>query len=517
MSANQVGLPRINATISSADVSVSQAPQRVLFVGQQLAGTAVTGELQEDIQNDNSWDALFGAQSRIAASIRAFRKLNIASDIDAIGLDDNGSAVDAAGSVAFTGTATAAGSLTFYIGSKINNVYTIAIAVGDTSTVVGDALETAVNADANAVVVAANTTGTVAITALNGGTVGNAIGIVTEGAVAGVSTVLTALTSGATDPSLTGLFDVVGNRRYQTIVWPFDADLTTITAFLDPRFNTSNAILDGVAVTVSVDTFANLSSAAAAENSQSLVYIGNKIVTGNAKQTSGAMTELSDVISAEQAAVRSLRLEAGENLGDLVIPGGADRIGGVALSSLPYFNTLMSNLPAIPLALGFTDQEVKDLNDDGVSFIGNNRAVNTVILGEMLTTYKTDNAGNPDPSFNFLNSVDTISAIREHVFNNLASRYAQTRLTSEDAPISANRAVTNKTEISAFVTGLYQQMSTDDFMLTQGGEPALQFFKDNLFVDVDLVAGSATIIMKTPIVSQLRSINADIQIVFTPS
>ncbi len=512
MSANQIGMPRTTVTISSADVTVAAAPQRVLIVGQKIGGTATTGELQEDIQNDNSWDTLFGAKSRIAAAIRAFRATNIISNIDAIGLDDNGSAVDATGSVAFTGTATAAGSLTVYVGSKTNNAYSVAIASGDTATAVGTTLETAINADANGLVTAANTTGTVALTALNGGTVGNDIGLVVSGTVAGISTTLTAMASGATDPSLTSLFDVVGDRRYQTVVWPYSGDLTTITAFLDPRFNATNDVLDGVAITTSVDTFANLSTAGAAENSESLVYIGNKLQSGVATQTSGAMTELPDVISANVAALRTIRLEPNQALGNYVAAGGLDRIGGVASASLPYFNTKLANLPLIPLGLGFTDAEVQDLNDDGVSFVGNNRGANQSIFGEMLTTYKTDNSGNVDDSFKYLNYVDTISNVREYMFNQLRSDYAQSRLTAADAPIIAGRSITNANQIKSAIVGYYQDLATADFALTQGGEDALEFFKDNLTVTVNLQTGAATITMKTPIVTQLRSIVADMQI-----
>lgn len=515
MSANQNGLPRTILTVSSADTTVAARPQRVLVIGQKIAGTATTGDLQQDIQNDNSWDTLFGKKSRIAAQIRAFRKINPFTSMDAIGLDDNGAAVDATGTVVFAGTATAAGTLTFYVGSKINNIYTVAVASGDTATVVGDALVAAIAADTVAVVSAANVTGTVTLTALNGGTVGNDIGIASQGSVAGITSTITGMASGATDPSLTGLFDVVGDdRRYQTVIWPYDGDLTTITAFLDPRFNATNNILNGVAVTTSVDTFANLSSAASAENSESLVYLGNKSQVGVATQTGGAMTELSDVISAQVAAVRSLRLEPNVSLGTIIAAGGLDRIGGVALSSLPYFNTAMQNLPLVPLGLGFSDVEVKSLNSDGVSFVGNNRTANQVILGEMLTTYKTDNAGNPDDSFKFLNFVDTITAIREHIFNQLGSDFVQTRLTAADASIVAGRDVTNENQMRATIVGYYSDLATSDFALTQGGEAALQFFRDNLNVSINLQTGAATITMKAPIVTQLRSITGDIEIVF---
>ena len=134
-------------------------------------------------------------------------------------------------------------------------------------------------------------------------------------------------------------------------------------------------------------------------------------------------------------------------------------------------------------------------------------------MGEIVTTYKTDSAGNPDVSFTFANFVDTSSNAREYFANNLKSRFAQSRLTEGD--VQRGRDMANAVVIGAFLDGLYQDLSGPDFVLVQAGEDALQFFKDNRTITLNLAQGRATITMKVPIVTQLREIIATMQIAFS--
>lgn len=514
MSARKISQPEVTLNIIPSQTLVSNTAQRVLMVGQQTTGTAVSGELQSEIQNDGSWDTLFGEDSMLAAMVREFRDLNQDVRLDAIGLDDDGSAVDASGDVDFTGTATATGTITVDIGSSVNHSFELAIAVGDTASDVGDALVAAITADTKAPVTGVNTTGSVALTAVNGGTEGNSIGLKVTGSAAGISTTVTAMSSGATDPDVTSVFDVVGDERYQTVVWPFGYTLTELTGFLDPRFNVNNDVLDGVGITLSMDTFANLDVAGNAENSESLVILGNQLLNKTLNK-GGAILELNTVIASEFAALRSLRLEEGTNIADLVITngGGNDTFGGAHIASLPYFNTPFDNLPTLDIGDGFTAQEVENLQDDGISVLGNNQSGNIVVAGEIVTTYKTDNAGNPDTSFKFLNSVDTITNIREFQVNNLKAAYAQFRLTSGSPQGGSN--ITSAENIRSFVVSLYLTLASDDFLLTQNSTEALRFYKNNLIVTSDLTTGTVTINQKTPIVTQLRAIQGTIQIVFS--
>ena len=164
-----------------------------------------------------------------------------------------------------SGTATVAGSIIIYVDS-FNRKYSLTIASGDTATTIGAELAAAITADLDAVVTASNSTGTVTLTAVNAGTQGNTIGIKVVGTVTGITTTLTAFSGGATDPSLTGLFDVIDGVRYTRIVYPHEWGVSTLTTETESRFNVDNKILDGVGITCEIDTHANIVANAASYN-----------------------------------------------------------------------------------------------------------------------------------------------------------------------------------------------------------------------------------------------------------
>lgn len=507
--------PRTSVSIVPASVSVDNAAQKILVVGQKLsAGTAASGALVQNIGSDGAENALFGAGSVLAAMIRSIRKLNKATWVDAIALDDAGAGVAAAGNITVTGTATAAGTLTVTVGSELNHKYSVAVASGDTATIVGANIEAAILADSKVPVTASDSLGAVTITARNTGTIGNDIGISVSGTVAGLSHTVTAMSGGATDPALAGVFSVVGNNRYQTIVWPYASATSEVRTFLDARWNVDNRVLDGVAVTAKHDSLSNHLTSLGALNSQSLVVLADK-TTSETSYKGAAQFELSAVKAAQFAAVRGLRLTDGASIGRFVIAtnGPLDSFGGPALASKPYFNTLMPDLPLIAVGRGWTDTEIEQLFDAGGSVIGVNSAGNASILGEMVTTYKNDSAGNPDISFKFLNYVDTASGAREYFFSNLKARFAQSRLTTGD--VLKGRDMANDLVIKAYCEKLYQDLSGSEYVLLQAGEDALKFFKDNLDVALDMANGRATIQMTAPLVTQLREIVASLKIAFS--
>lgn len=507
--------PNVSVSILNASQAVENTDHRILFVGQKIAaGSATAGVLVENILNDNGENGYFGESSMIAAMIRAAKVENKVTRMDALPLDDNGSGVAATGTVAISGTSTEAGTLYVTVGSYNNHRYSIAVASGDTATAIGAAIEAAITADTKAPVTAANVTGTVTMTAINKGTYGNDIGLSVEGTVAGITHSVTAMASGATDPTLTGIFDAIADNRYQTIVWPYADDTSEVLTLLDARFNVSNKVLDGVAVTCKQDTYANHVTALTALNSQSLVYFCDK-TTSETSYKASAQFELSAVKAAQFAAIRGARLTDGASISQYVIAtnGSLDAYGGPALASKPYFNTSMPNLPLVETGRGWDESEIEGLFSNGGAVLGQNPAGNAAIAGEVVTTYKTDSAGNPDVSFKFLNYVDTSSQAREYFYNNLRARFAQSRLTAGDT--IRGRDMANDLTIKSYCEKLYQDLSGRDYVLLQAGEDAVQFFKQNASVVLDLANGKATVSMIVPLVTQLREIVATMKITFS--
>ncbi len=512
-----INQPRINVNIVPSSQAAENTAQKILFIGQKVAaGSATAGALVENIGNGGAEDALFGRDSMLATLIRAMKVRNQQVQVDVIALDDNGSGVDATSTITVVGTATEAGTLTVITGSERNHKFTIAVADTDTATVVAAAIVAAVNADLDVPVDAANVAGVVTFTAINAGTYGNSIPIEVRGEVAGISgTAVVGMASGATDPVLTTVFDPVADKRYQAVVWPYPNDTVVLRAFLDPRFNADGVVLDGVGFTALNDTLSNLSALATPLNSQSLVIFGGQQET-ETNYSGGDIVEIAMVKAAVLAGFRGLRLDTdGFNIADLVITtnGPLDSFGGPALASKPYFNTPFADLFPIKTGRGFDATEIETLKDDGVSLLGNNIAANGIITGEVVTTYKTDVAGNPDVTFTLLNFVDTASQAREYFFNNYRKRFAQSRLTEGDTV--KGRDMANAQTVRSFSKRLYQDLSGVDFVLLESGETALIFFNTNLVITIDKASGKVTIQMTVPIVTQLREIAATMKIAFS--
>jgi len=515
-----ISQPNVTVNIIAANADVSNTPQKVLFVGQMLAaGSATERTLIENIGNSKSdINALFGAGSMIAEMILQAREINELVQFDAIPLDDNVTAVQKTLDISFTGAFTVAGTVQVVLGSERKYTIESSILAGDTTTEVAAKVSGAINL-IDCPFSATPSLGVVEIEAKNGGEIANSIGVkaVIDGC-AGLDVGLVNPVVGANDPSLIAVLDPVIGNRYQTIVWPYVDDVSEVVDFLDDRFNIDNDVLDGIAITTFVDTYSNLITAGNALNSKSLVVIGDVVETVDVTQSvkiAPAILEIPYAVSSQIAAIRSLRLTDGASISQYVISraGALDSFGGAALASKPYFNTPLALLPTIDTGEGFSKTEIENLFDSGIMVLGNNISKTGVLMGEAVTTYKTDPASNPDVSFKFMNYVDTASGAREYFFNNLKSRFAQSRLTEGD--LIAGREMANAELIAAVCTGLYSDLSGADFVLLQAGEDALKFFKQNLVVTLDLDVGQATIQMKVPLVTQLRTIIATMQIAFS--
>lgn len=507
-----MSFPVVNASISSQTDLLSNQQIQGLLIGQKTSlGSAISGKLYTNIQNNSDFESLFGSHSIVADMIRNFKAYNKTTRVDVIPLDDNGSAVAATGSLVFSGTATQDGTYVINIGSNYNYSFTISVSNGDTATDIGDSVEIAINNNNDIPVSALNAAGTVTLTALNGGTVLNNLGLQIIGSITGLSTLVNKMSGGANDPSTTGIFDVVGNTRYQRVVMPYEYGVNVLTAFLDPRFNTVNAVEDGVGVVSVTNTFATLNAIGDNENSASLVIHGN-ILVNETNYKGSALFELDYNVSSQFAAISLLRLTSGADISEFVVsPASNDQVGGINISSLPYFNTPFYNLNVIDPQYVLMDNEVSELNDSGIFVLTNNVANNTVVSSQVVTTYKTDAAGNNDDTFKFLNSVDTSVAIRQEYFFYSKARYAQTRLTTGD--VQPNTGMVNTGTITADFTGLYDTLSESQYTLTVAGEDALNYYKDNLNVTITNYAlGQVNASGIYPIVSQMRQLTIPISI-----
>jgi hypothetical protein len=290
------------------------------------------------------------------------------------------------------------------------------------------------------------------------------------------------------------------------------------TDFLDTRFNVSNNILDGVAFMGLSDTLANAKIFANANNSQSLVVIGNAIAvskevypTTNVAKIGPEIVHPVDFETSTFMGIRARRLTDDASISSVVISRAAnDQFGGIHTASLPYHNTPLDSVPVTQSVDIFDQADQAELDAAGYSVLGPNLTVTETITGTVVTTYKTDPASNEDVSFKYLNYVDTASVCREFLYNNFKSLFAQSRLT--DGDLQEGFSMENEVSLKGVVKRLLAVLS--DNALVRTGRVADQLVTDSLAVVLDLAGRSATISCVLPIVTQLGTINMPLQLTF---
>lgn len=512
----KINLPNTTFNILAANQDVSNSAHRVLIVGTSLTtAIVVDGGLRENVAANGEEDTLFGRKSHLAGMIRAFRSINGTTRVDAVGYLNSGGTA-ATGTIIFTGTATAAGTISVIIGSSTKNRYEVPIAVGTTAAAAATALSALINADAYGVVTGGVATATVTVTATNKGTIGNEIPIYYENVPAGLACAVAAMAGGATNPSLSGLSALIDAQRYQSIIFPGTWDLSVLDTLMDARLNVTGTVLDGIACVAKADSYSNLLTWLSTINNPLIIGFGEKkeaTGTVNYAMYGSAHKEIPDNISAMFMAVRALRLTEQAHIAPYVIStnNGRDQFGGAHTASLPYFNTPLSAIRTLRPGEGFSTAEVAALKAACVSVIGNNIANNTTIVGEVVTTYLTDAAGNANTSFKYLEAIDTMSQVREYFHNNCRAQYAQCRLTTGN--LIPGLTMANEQSIKAFLASLYDDLAADGLLVD--GEDAIKYFKRNLRVDLDMTTGTVEIDMNVPVVVQLRTILGNCRISFT--
>lgn len=565
--------PNVTVNLLTANTAQTPAGRSILLVGCMTSGTATSGELVEDLTTVAEFNAAFGRTSQLAKAGRALiNQLSVSRirpSIAAIGLTDNASGVAATGNVIFGGTATAAGTLTVNIDSSINGSYSLTVASGDTASTIGAALATAITANADSPVTASNSSGNVTLTAVNDGTQGNTIGLQVSGSVAGITQTVVAMSGGATDPSVSGLFDVIDGIRYTTIVYPGEWSVLGVGNETEARFNVDNDILDGLAIVCKRDTYANINTAVDLLNAKTIGYIPNKLVSNTSTgtlatvsgitQTGGTATvttstahgltsgmnvtiagadqagynltatitvttttaftyavdsgtvspatgtitgtinyidkyagdifESPIVISAQAAAIRELRLTVGANTSTLTTSGQA--IGGSYFGAIPYHNTPFNYLPTITNGEGFTDAEAAELEASGCWLLRNNKANTKIVSAEAVSTYKTDDLGDPDTTYKYINYFDTLTIMRDYIFSNLKADLSQHILTTGE--LIAGRPMINANGFVALMMKYRDALAGSSYVLLRNGADDVKAFKQAILDSVVVTLSTGTI------------------------
>lgn len=240
----------VYAEFDPSQANTAIQPLRALIIGQKLAGGSATPDTPVLAYGQDQVNGLAGVNSMLALMYAAYRKQDGFGECWILPVSDNGAGVAATGSIAITGPATAAGTIMLYLGGVpvpvgVNN--------GDTATAIATAMAAAINsASVQMPITATPSTSTVTLACDHKGLAMNDIDIRAnyygaangEQLPPGVSLVITAMSGGATNPSLTTALANCGEQPFDFIAFPYtDAtSMTSIESFLNDQTGRWSAI-----------------------------------------------------------------------------------------------------------------------------------------------------------------------------------------------------------------------------------------------------------------------------------
>lgn len=384
---------------SRARKGLPRKTPRVLILGQ----AATRPNAPTRIFSPAEGVATYGATSVLGGMIAAFMAANSSADVYALALGDDAAGVAATGTITLTGPAAAAGVLSVTIGGVDVSV---AVAAGDSATVLAARLVAAINSGASGQpVTAANAAGVITTTFAHKGLTGNSLNMRINpdpafALPAGVTVAFAAMSGGAVDPDLSVALANVGDMAFDAIVTCLTSTgaIAALTTEMASRWGPTR-MLDGL-------VFAGLSAS-----------LGTAATFG-AAQNSPYLTVLP-----VQSALTAPWIVAAAYAGVVAHYGAID-------PARPFQTLPLPGVRAPAETNRFTRLEREQLLRDGMStWIVD--AGGVVTLERPITTYQVDAAGNADPSYLDVNVPLTLSYLRWSLNVRIRAKYPRHKLGSD--------------------------------------------------------------------------------------
>lgn len=421
-----VRVPLFYAEIDNSRANSGVFSQRALIVGQKLAAGSAAANVPAISQGVADAKSAFGQGSDLARMVDAYRQNDSFGELWCLPLSDDAGGTAATGSVALTGPATGNGMLALYVGGvKVQQ----GVASGQTAAQIATALAATINANNDLPVTAVASTGTVNLTAKHKGPTGNEIDLRVNylGAIggetlpAGVGATITAMTGGATVPSLATALANLGDLPFDFIVFPFTdtSSLDALKGLLDDitgRWAWSRQIY-GHGFAAKAGTLSGLTTFGTARNDQHVSVMGFNDSPTPAHIWAAAVGG---------AAAASLRVDPALPLQTVVLKGVL--------------------APPIPSRFPLTDRNT--LLFDGVStFTVDDDG--TVRIENLITTYQKNGFGMPDDSYLEIETLFTLAFMLRFYRSRITSKFARTKLAADGTRFPAGSNIVTPKIIKA--------------------------------------------------------------------
>lgn len=457
-------------------------PQRILLVAPKL--TAGTATANTPFQLAGLADAItkLGRGSIGQMMVEALLRVTDTIETWVLPVADSAGGVQATGTIVFSGTPTAAGTLQLYIAGRRVQV---AVSTTDTATTIGDAVAAAINADLDLPVTAANVTGTVTITSRHKGTLGNDIDLrinyypMSESTPAGVTVTITGMSGGSGDPSIATALAAIGTTQYNTIIMAYN-DATNVglmEAELDTRWGPLYQN-DGHCHVGLRGTVGTINTYLASRNNPHMDFW--TLETGGEPCPLWEKAAVMGTLSAYHLAIDPAR-----PLQNLVGPG---------------------LLPASQEKRWTRAERNNILSYGGATTVVD--AAGNVVIERAVTSYVTNSGGQVDPSYRDIETLYTLSYLRYSVRARIAQKFPRHKLASDGSQVAPGQVIATPKIIKAELIALYMDWADAGLVESAG----LEQFKADLVVERNATdVNRVDVLLPPDIVNQFRVFAAQIQ------
>jgi phage tail sheath gpL-like len=425
--------------------------QRVLIIGQMVAAGTAAPNIPVISAGVGDARGKYGMASMLSNMLESYRANDSFGEVWCLPLTDDGTAAAATNTITITGTPTANGVISLYIGGggrwgDGTGLYNIPVTTVSTPTTIAAAIVAAITADKQCPVTAANTAGVVTLTAVNKGLAGNDIDVRTNylGNLGGqytpagltVTIATPQCTGGLVNPVLTTALANCGSTPFDFIVMPYTdtTSLNALDAFLNAqtgRWSWSQQIY-GAYFAAARGTFGTLTTLGAARNSQYGCILGifdtptpSWIV---AAQLVGAIAP-------------SLRNDPGRPVQTLPITG----------------------MLAPPTASQFPLSQRNSLLFSGIATFNADQA-GVCHVENMITTYQTNAYGSADASYLEIETMYLLAYVLRYMSNLVTSKYGRMKLAANGTRFAAGAAIVTPNILKAEIIAAYQTLEFNGYV-----------------------------------------------------
>lgn len=469
-------VPGVFVEMDPSQANTATVLQRSLLIGQVTAAAATPVSTHPVlIQSADDADFYCGPDSMLAAMAKRYLRIDQFGPLYCLLLKEATAATAAAATITITGSATANGALTIYVGGvRVQS----AVIAGDTPTAVAAGFKAAVDQTPGLAATAAVALGVVTMTAIDKGLAGNGLDLTLNylGAAGGeitppgLTVVMSAFTGGATNPDLTAALDNLGDQPFDFIGMAYNdaASLDAMEEFLsdaDGRW-AWNAAIYGHGFSAFKGTLGQATAFGITRNDQHMSVMAYPPSPDPPWIWSAEITARCAV---------SLRVDPG-------LP-------------LQYITT---TLRAPVLTNRWTIGERNTLLYSGLSTV---RVAddNAVIIERMATTYRENAAGVVDNSYLDVETMYGLMFVARDLKTYLLSHYARKKLVSDTTVILAGSNCVNAPLIRASVISEYRALEAGGYVQNS------DIFARNVLVQ-NAGGGLVKILAPVDLVNQLRQI-----------